>query len=104
MIGSAQIAFGAQERIRAAVFDAATAAKVLIPDTPGSRNGRLLEAAREAGLSDVAIARAVASALDIKFIEDLADRTASALFMEKIPIGFARDHKVLGLAAENGAM
>src|SRR5204863_8963357 len=42
--------------------------------------------------------RALAQQLGIEFVEDLAARPASAQFLEKIPIAFARRHGILGLA------
>jgi len=50
------------------------------------------------------VQRGLATALGIEIAEDLRDRPASATFTEKIPIGFARQHRVLGLAAESGPM
>src|SRR5690348_13894004 len=42
--------------------------------------------------------RDVAESLGLTFVEDLASRAASPEFVEKVPIGFARQHGVLGLA------
>ena len=52
----------------------------------------------------VARQRVLASALGIAFVEDLAGRHASAGFLERVPIGFARRHGVLGLASDEEAM
>src|SRR3712207_2039249 len=40
--------------------------------------------------------------LGLPFIEDLAARPASAEFVERVPLGFARQHGVIGLAGGNG--
>ncbi len=46
--------------------------------------------------------RKAAAALGTSFHETLAHAIAAAEFLEKIPIGFARQHAVLGLASDNG--
>ena len=46
--------------------------------------------------------RAAAEALGLVFVTDLPARAPSAEFVERIPINFARQHGVLGLAGENG--
>jgi len=46
--------------------------------------------------------RAAAESLGVAFVTDLGARTASAEFVEKIPINFARQHGVLGLAVGEG--
>ena len=40
-------------------------------------------------------ARATAAALDVPFVEDLAARIPNAVFLERIPIGFARRRRCL---------
>jgi general secretion pathway protein E len=42
--------------------------------------------------------RALAESLGLPFVSDLANRAPSAEFVERIPINFARQHGVLGLA------
>jgi len=44
--------------------------------------------------------RAMADSLGLPFVGDLSARPASAEFVEKIPIGFARQHGIIGLAAD----
>src|SRR4051794_2489963 len=46
--------------------------------------------------------RAVAESVGVGMVGDLPSRAPSAEFVEKIPINFARQHGVLGLAVENG--
>src|SRR5579884_3865751 len=46
----------------------------------------------------------VAESLGLSFISDLAARPTASEFVEKVPIGFARQHGVLGLAGGNGRM
>jgi general secretion pathway protein E len=48
--------------------------------------------------------RALAESLGLSFAEDLASRTAAPEFVERIPIGFARQHGVIGLTGGNGRM
>src|SRR4051794_26492492 len=60
-----------------------------------------VEAARAAGVSEAAIARAVAAGLGIEFRESLSTLSPSAEFLNAVPIAFARQHKVLGLMGEN---
>src|SRR5689334_761730 len=48
--------------------------------------------------------RALAESLGVAFAEDLASRAAAPEFVERIPIGFARQHGVIGLAGGNGRM
>ena len=42
--------------------------------------------------------------MGLPFVEDLAARAASAEFVERVPIGFARQHGVIGLAGGNGRL
>ena len=44
----------------------------------------------------------VAATLDIAYLDDLTGHAASAEFVSKIPIAFARRHGLLGLASDNG--
>jgi general secretion pathway protein E len=46
--------------------------------------------------------RAVAESIGVGVLTDLPSRAPSAEFVEKIPINFARQHGVLGLAVESG--
>src|SRR4051794_23487986 len=48
--------------------------------------------------------RALAESLGLPFADDLPARSAAPEFVEKVPIGFARQHGVLGLAGGNGRM
>jgi len=56
------------------------------------------DAARTAGLSEIATLRAVATALGIACAESLSSYPTSSDFTAAIPIAFARKHKLLGLA------
>ena len=51
--------------------------------------------------ADHAVLRGEARALGMNFIDDLAGRPAAPLFVEKLPIGFARRHNVLGLEGDD---
>jgi general secretion pathway protein E len=48
--------------------------------------------------------RATAERLGIPFAHDLPDRPPSATFLDKVPIAFARQYKLLGLAADDGRL
>ncbi len=48
--------------------------------------------------------RAFAESLGVPFLTALADRPASVAFVERIPIAFARNHCLLGLADDGPAM
>jgi general secretion pathway protein E len=61
----------------------------------------LAHAARDAGLSETAAARAIAGALGIAFADSLSTYPTSSDFIAAIPIAFARKHKLLGLAPPN---
>ncbi len=57
-----------------------------------------------AGMDRQTIDRSIASTLGIDYEPQLIDRPASATFLEQVPIGFARRHKLLGLASEQPPM
>ena len=59
----------------------------------------VLADARRSGASEQAIGQAIARTLGITVLADLNDRPASALFVERVPISYARQHRVIGLAA-----
>ena len=61
-------------------------------------------AAAQAGADPQTIAKAAAQALGIDFAADLAGQPASAEFVAAIPIAFARQHTLLGLASTNGVL
>ena len=63
-----------------------------------------LQAARDAGLDDEQLTKVLGRTLGVEWIGDLLDRAPSAEFMEKVPIGFARQWGLLGLATDNGCM
>ncbi|MEM9109973.1 MAG: ATPase, T2SS/T4P/T4SS family [Planctomycetota bacterium] len=44
----------------------------------------------------------VAMTLGLRFEQDLRGLTPSARFMERVPIGYARDHKLMGFAGDAG--
>ena len=51
-----------------------------------------------------AVTPALAASLGLAFCTDLSARTASAEFVDRIPIGFARQHGVIGLAGGDGRL
>lgn len=56
--------------------------------------------ARESGVSEQVIARSAAEALGVPYLDSLAGHAASAAFTAGIPIGFARQHTMIGLAGD----
>ena len=64
----------------------------------------LLALARGAKVPPEVIASAAAEALGHPFADVLADRPVSHRFVTSAPISYARDHALIGLAGENGAM
>jgi len=60
--------------------------------------------ARQAGVEAEVIGQSAAAALGLEFAESLAALPASHEFLQKVPIGFARRHGVLGLAADGNGM
>ena len=60
--------------------------------------------ARQAGVEAEVIGRSAAAALGLEFAESLAALPASHEFLQKVPIGFARRHGLLGLATDGNGM
>ncbi len=94
------------DRLMTAIRREAEAEKLWdrLPTNGRIPSGSPLEMARQVGLSEAAVARATAKALEVEYLEDLVERPASAVFVESIPIHFARKHRVLGLAGDNGVL
>jgi len=63
-----------------------------------------LPKAREARVSDEAIAAAAAEAMGVPFLETLSTPEASQEFLSAVPIAFARRHGLVGLATDNGSV
>lgn len=61
-----------------------------------------LEWAERTGIDAKTQCQVAARLLDIPFLDDLTDYPPSALFVERIPIDFARQHEVVGLALPEG--
>jgi general secretion pathway protein E len=62
----------------------------------------LVDAARQAGVSEADALEAAAAAMDVRFCSSLSSLPTSADFVSAIPIGFARQHVVLGLLDAEG--
>lgn len=58
-----------------------------------------LAATRQAGLKSDDETRAFANLLGVTFHESLAEQQPSAEFVDRVPIGFAREHLVVGMAS-----
>ena len=67
-----------------------------------SASGPPVVAARRAGMDGKDLAAAISEVLDVPFVEDLSKPAASAEFVSRIPIGFARQHRILGLTGRDG--
>ena len=65
---------------------------------------KLIESARAAGAPEIALTRAVAKGLGIRFIDNPSSHSPSAEFLNAVPIAFARQHRVLGLMGENDTL
>ena len=63
-----------------------------------------LARARQAEVPAEIVAASAAEALGWPYVESLSDRPVSQEFITSVPIGFARRHGLIGLAAANGAM
>ncbi len=61
-----------------------------------------LPKARQAQIDETVIARAAAEALSVPFVESLSGLAPSHVFLSSVPIAFARQHHMLGLAGEAG--
>src|SRR5688500_10571987 len=88
--------------LASAVRAAAEAARVSLPDDFAGRPhdaARMFRTAREAGLGEADLCRAAAKVLGLAFADDLRTRPASLEFVERVPIHFARQHGLLGLAS-----
>lgn len=59
--------------------------------------------AAEAGQADPATSLdGLARRLKVRYLEQVRDHAPSARFLERVPISYARQHRLLGLAAEDG--
>ena len=64
--------------------------------------GILPAGARQAKISGEIITRSVGQALDIPYLDSLAEMPVNNEFVEKISISFARQHSVIGLGEKDG--
>ncbi len=88
-------------RLLEAVRQRADREGVVLPETITSANGNLLVIARSAGLDEEALVESLKTATDFEYEPDLSRRVASTDFVENIPIAFARQHGLIGLADLN---
>ena len=72
--------------------------------TPAGGLPLLIKSAKQGGLSEVQINRAVAVGMNIPFTDVLSNFPTAAEFVSKIPIAFARQHSLIGLVDENGRL
>jgi general secretion pathway protein E len=92
------------ERIRAELTHALAAGGASISLPAAATLPELMMAARDAKLSDPVISRAVAVGLNVPFADTLSAYPTSSDFVATIPIAFARQHGLLGLAGEDGQL
>src|SRR5258708_7203783 len=62
----------------------------------------ILEAAKAEGLSEAALCRAQAFALGAPYADSLSEFPTSSEFLNAVPIAFARQYRMLGLAQREG--
>src|SRR5437016_346963 len=91
-------------RIRAELTAALAAQGQSAPLSERASLAQLTQAARTAKLPDAAINRAVAMALGVPYAEVLSSYPTASDFVATIPIAFARQHGVLGLAGDDGQL
>src|SRR5438105_3270234 len=89
-------------RVRTELTAALSASGQTAPLPERASLAALTDAARAAKLSDAAINRAVATALGVPYADTLSSYPTSSDFVATIPIAFARQHGVLGLAGDDG--
>lgn len=87
-------------RLLEAVRQQADRQGVVLPEAIAAANGNLLSIAKSAGLDEAAVAEALAEATGFAYEPDLSLRVASTTFVERIPIAFARQHALIGLAGD----
>ena len=63
-----------------------------------------LDWAADAGFSQEDQLRALAESLSLEFVEDLRHLSPSETFLQSFEIAFARQHRVLGIAGEDGSL
>lgn len=61
-----------------------------------------LERLRQLGLDESAMLKVLAQSLEVSVITDVLRRTVAADFLDRVPIAYARQHQILGLAADVG--
>ena len=66
--------------------------------------GDFTRAATEAGVGERDLLVAMARSLRVEFVEDLSSMNVADDFVAAVPIAFARQHRMLGFADENGKM
>src|SRR5687768_3142551 len=59
-------------------------------------------AASDAGVGERDLLLAMAKALRVEYVEDVSSMAVAADFVTAVPIGFARQHRLLGFAADDG--
>ncbi len=92
------------EQLLIAVQQRAQQAGVTLPDSIAQANGNLIAIARSCGLEPSDIAECIADVTGHTYEPNLAQHVASVDFTQKIPIGFARQHRMIGLAGEDNAL
>ena len=66
--------------------------------------GDFARAAGEAGVGDRDLLVAMSRSLGVDYIDDLSSMNVAEEFVAAVPIGFARQHRLLGFAGETGTM
>ena len=91
-----EIFLGELRRVAAGTADEPALANMVASGSP-------VAGARRAGLGEARISQALAGILGIPWIDNLLSHPASAEFLDKVPIGFARRHGLIGLSVLGAA-
>ncbi len=67
-------------------------------------NGHLTESLLDLGVSNEHYTQACAQVMGVEYRSSLVNDLGSDEFVRRVPIGYAREHGLLGLSHENGAM
>jgi general secretion pathway protein E len=92
------------QQVRSELTDALHAAGTPVSFPENASLDAIITAARGAKVSDAVIFRLIAGKMGIPFTETLSGYPTASDFVSSIPIAFARQHLVLGLAGSDGEL
>ena len=91
-----------RQKLKSALRQLADQSSVHVELDDGADPSALIHTAHDAGLDEAAVLRAASESMGVDVAVDLVGRAPCAAFIEKVPIGFARQHSILGLDGRNG--